>query len=688
MSLRSVSFLLQFIRQFSAANLGDVADEQLLVRFADGHDQNAFATILLRHGPMVLHVCRQILRNTTDVEDAFQATFLVFVRRIRSIQRPERLAGWLYGVAYRVATRVRIRIARQRSREQVVAELEECALNCPSAASDHWYLVHEEVNRLPEKFRQPIVLCYFQGMSREEAARQLGWTEGAIKGSLERGRDLLRSRLLRHGPLLAGFLPAVARGAELRTLPAPLCTSTVDAAVRVASATAPLVDGVSQSALLLTDEVLRTMLPTKRILTTAFLVLLGLVIPEAWIYSHQPTPPGVGLAAGLTLFHSPGCNTSHDVPVTDPKQSAAAPDPQPQPGHLLYAAAYSRDGKWLALAQPKTYDGKGEHKILLFDTSTWRQVQKVTGPTDYCFSVTFSADGKRVFAACSDGIVYSWDTKTGVPGPRLDAKAGRCLAIVLSPDGKILVTGHLDTTKKEHRNAIHVWDAATGKPLRTIGADLPILANTLTFTPDSKILAGGCNKHTTDPKEFNGVIEWDLATGKERKRYDAVRITPGAYPITHAIAYTRDGKSMLVGGGEAVPVPNFNNSTSLHGYLWLFDRETGKVKKTLVANRSDYVRMLLLSPDGDRLYVPTNSLPRLVQVAGTGQKVTKIFGELQCWDTGTWELKWVRESSPQGYWALIAAPNGKRIGTATTEGFYLFDALTGDPRGGLVKCGR
>lgn len=112
------------------------------------------------------------------------------------------------------------------------------------------------------------------------------------------------------------------------------------------------------------------------------------------------------------------------------------------------------------------------------------------------------------------------------------------------------------------------------------------------------------------------MIEWDLATGKERKRYDAVRITPGALPITHAIEYTRDGKWMIVGGGEAVPDPNFPDSKSLYAYLWLFDRKTGKVEKTLVERRHSYVRRLLLSPDGDRLFVPTYSAPQFVMENG------------------------------------------------------------------------
>jgi hypothetical protein len=394
----------------------------------------------------------------------------------------------------------------------------------------------------------------------------------------------------------------------------------------------------------------------------------------------------VSLVAVLAVLLGPERKSSHSAalaPVPAPAKDDEPRDPEPKRGDYVYAAGYSRDGTLLALAQPKTHDGKGDHKILLLETRTWKQLHKLTGPTTHCFAVAFSADGNTLFAACSDGIVYSWDTKTGNPRQKLDAKAGQCHAVVLSPDGKTLATGHLDTDKMPPESSIHLWDAATVKSLRTLASEIPVLANTLAFTPDSKTIAGGYNNQLTGPTDFSGVIEWDLASGKERKRYDAVRITPGAYPITHAISYTRDGKWLLVGGGEAVPAPGVRPSTNLFGYLWLFDRTTGKVEKTLIAGRHDYVRKLCLSPDEDHLYLPTNTPPR--KVVENGRLVERTFGELQCWDTRTWELKWTRESASAGfYWALIASPDGQRIGTATLEGLYLFDAKTGKPQGGLI----
>jgi WD40 repeat protein len=370
------------------------------------------------------------------------------------------------------------------------------------------------------------------------------------------------------------------------------------------------------------------------------------------------------------------------APVPAPAKDGEPRDPVATPGDYIYATAYSRDGKMLALAQPKTHDGKGEHKILLFETRTWKQVQKLTGPATHCFGLAFSADGNTVFAGCNDGKIYTWDTKTGTAGPTLDPKAGSCSHIVLSPDGKTLISGHYEDSKPR-KCTLQLWDAITLKHVRVLASGEYLAHYTATFTPDGKTVAVGYNNSLVGAKDFSGVIEWDVATGKELKRFEAVRITPGAHPITHAIEYTRDGKWMLVGGGEAVPDPNFPGTTSLYGYLWLFNRTTGKLEKTLVDRRHDYVRKLLMSPDGERVYLPTYSIPQ--RVFENGRFVEKSNGELQCWDTRTWELKWAVEAEP-AHWGLIASPDGKRIGTASTAGFYLFDAKSGDPKGGLVNA--
>ena len=206
-----LSHVLRHIRRLvsRSATIG-LTDGQILECFVSQREEAAFEELLARHGPMVLGVCQQLLRDPHDAEDAFQATFLVLVRRAASIGKPERLAGWLYGVAHRVAWRARSEVARRHARERQGVEMVAVASLGPLASDDIRPVVHEEVSRLPEKYRTPVVLCYLEGKTQEEAAKELGWTRGELKGRLERARELLRKRLLRRGlTLSAGALSAV-----------------------------------------------------------------------------------------------------------------------------------------------------------------------------------------------------------------------------------------------------------------------------------------------------------------------------------------------------------------------------------------------------------------------------------------------------------------------------------------------
>jgi RNA polymerase sigma factor (sigma-70 family) len=159
--------LLRFVRLLAAEPAVGLTDEQLLERFLASGDQGAAASILRRHGPMVLAVCRRVLDNPHDVEDAFQATFLVFVRQAATIRRRATLGPWLHGVAFRVARKAQVRADRRRRRERAVAR--EAAVDAAAEADrrDLRRVVDEEVSRLPERYRAAVVLCYFQGHTKE-----------------------------------------------------------------------------------------------------------------------------------------------------------------------------------------------------------------------------------------------------------------------------------------------------------------------------------------------------------------------------------------------------------------------------------------------------------------------------------------------------------------------------------------
>jgi RNA polymerase sigma factor (sigma-70 family) len=189
-----------------------MTERQLLDRFVTANDPDAFRALIERHGPMVLAVCRNVLRETHDAEDAFQNTFLALARRAAMIKNSETIAPWLHRVALRVAKKARFRASRRRARESA-------CIDCGSGRGSHLPdpsfipLLREEVNRLPEDFRRPVVLCYLEGTTNPEAAAQLNCPIGTIKGRLSRARQTLRGRLSRRGlDADSGFLGTTSGG--------------------------------------------------------------------------------------------------------------------------------------------------------------------------------------------------------------------------------------------------------------------------------------------------------------------------------------------------------------------------------------------------------------------------------------------------------------------------------------------
>jgi RNA polymerase sigma factor (sigma-70 family) len=223
--------LLHALTQLASAEL---TDGQLLDRYVATHDAAAFETLVRRHGPMVLGVCRRILPNWHDAEDAFQATFLVLIRKATTITPRDAIASWLYGVAYRAAQKVRVAAARRTSKEVPMVHVSEPSTVAQGLWHDVLPLLDQELALLPEKYRFPIVLCDLEGKTRKEAARQLGWPEGTVAGRLASARKMLAKRLGRHGlPLSAGVLAALlSESGTQAAVPMSLVIATVRAATR------------------------------------------------------------------------------------------------------------------------------------------------------------------------------------------------------------------------------------------------------------------------------------------------------------------------------------------------------------------------------------------------------------------------------------------------------------------------
>jgi RNA polymerase sigma factor (sigma-70 family) len=212
-------------------------DAELLARWSSGTDPHALGLLIRRHGGMVFGVCRRTLGNTPDADDAFQATFLVLVRKAHTLARPEQVAGWLHGVALRIARKARADRSRRHQRE--VISVDPVAPAPPENTQDLRQILDEELDRLPEKYRLPIVLCELEGHTLEEAARLLGWPKGTVAGRLSRGRELLRKRLSRRGIGLPLFLGLPIPGLDLAGTipPEPLVAATLSTASGGASVT-------------------------------------------------------------------------------------------------------------------------------------------------------------------------------------------------------------------------------------------------------------------------------------------------------------------------------------------------------------------------------------------------------------------------------------------------------------------
>jgi RNA polymerase sigma factor (sigma-70 family) len=303
-------------RDGTAAGLGEGA---LLDRFVSRGDEAAFEALVARHGPMVWSVCRRALRDPNDAEDAFQATFLVLARRAGSIRGRDRLAGWLHGVACKVAARARREAARKPSPIRVPTPTP--APDDDASRRERAALLHEEIDRLPGKYREPIVLCHLEGCTHDEAAARLGWPVGTVRGRLARGRDRLRDRLIRRGLAAPGALEGWSwLGSAIVGVPDALGEVTVRAAAasRLAAgvgrwfgtARAARARGVEWA-----EGVRRTMLMNQLRTFAAMTLTAGLLAAGA---------------AALTLGQSrAGGPSARPEPVA---QEPTAPKPEPRPG--------------------------------------------------------------------------------------------------------------------------------------------------------------------------------------------------------------------------------------------------------------------------------------------------------------------------------------------------------------------
>jgi RNA polymerase sigma factor (sigma-70 family) len=306
---------------FGGGTVTGLSDAQLLDRFLADRDGSAFESLVARHGPMVLSVCRGVLRDPADAEDAYQATFLILVKKARTIRGGQALGGWLYRVAHRVAIRANVVAARRCAHEREAGQMTAAsATSDPGAPDGLLPALHEEIARLPEKYRLPVVLCDLEGLPQAEAAGQLHWSERTLRRRLAEARDRLRGRLARRGLAPDGATLSAVFWNEARAVVPPAWNATV---VRAAIHTIDPIAAtgtVSAAVQSLTHEVLKAMFLQKLTFASAALVCAGLL---AWAASAALVPRG-DEAGKETVEAAPA--TRQSAPAAGPG-AAAESDP-------------------------------------------------------------------------------------------------------------------------------------------------------------------------------------------------------------------------------------------------------------------------------------------------------------------------------------------------------------------------
>jgi RNA polymerase sigma factor (sigma-70 family) len=575
----------EVIQQLRRAGLlpdaAHLTDGQLLESFVRHREAAALEALVRRHGPMVWGVCRRVLGDCPDAEDAFQATFLVLLRKAASIRTNP--GNWLYGVAHQTALKARASRAKRRLRERSVTQMPEPAVTEKDRWNDIQTLLDQEVSRLPEKYRTVIVLCELEGKTLRDAARQLGCPEGTAASRLARARTMLAKRLARHGLAVSGgtLAAVLAPKAATASVPVPVLSATLKAVTKIAAGQAAATGLVSAQVAALTEGVVRAMLLNKLAKVTAVVLLLAALAAGAALTGPE-TSRGKPPAKTQPLeTKAPG---RQGEPVQQPRDRLARQD---RYGDKLPEGALARlgtvrfrhddwvsdvaiapDGETLAAAAGKA--------ISLWDPATGKRRRLLTVPGTWFRCLAYSPDGRMLAAGGGDNQIYLWDLTSGkvvrrLQGHRPSNAWDGIHRVVFCKGGQRLISSGADGT-------IRLWDMKTGKEVRQFQGHQGVVS-ALALSEDGRALAAASNR----ADEGGEVLVWDVATGNRLRRL------PHPHQVW-AVALSRDGKTLATGSGE-IGKP---------GEIRLFRVDTGKLIRSWHAHRH-WVWAVAFAPDGRSL---------------------------------------------------------------------------------------
>jgi RNA polymerase sigma factor (sigma-70 family) len=646
----------QIRRTVAARQTKELPDRELLERFVTHQDEDAFAAIVKRHGALVLGVCRRILCNDHDAEDACQATFLVLTRKARTITKRDSLASWLYGVASRIAGKLRARVKRTAAEDVSAAQVAGPDIIGEITWREGLAVLDEELNRLPAAYRSALILCYLEGRRQDEAARELGCSLGVLCGRLVRARESLRKRLVRRGvPVPAALVGMVLVSFHARAaLPAALAVRTAKAAASLLAGQ-PLARIVPPGIATLTEGALTSMF-INRVRTIGVLVLAASLFAT-----------GTGLLTGAA-------GKADQPPLGNAAQPVqAAKDVQQTEGGLRDAFG----------------DTLPSGAVARLGTIRWRH----STPIHFLALPTATI----AVSAAKDRFVRVWDWSSGRelrrfgPGPRARestdgfAVLGRPTEMVVgvSANGEVLVT-------KFAEPVVDLWQVATGKKLASVSlTKTEMQAVGFALSPKGKKLAL-CSA--------NGKVRiWDIDGQKNIREFGQASDKSAQSVAAH---YTPDGKSLISARTE------FDVGATV-GHMQLWDPETGRQLRNLRLTSRFGPLSFVCSPDSKLLAYLWDGQLCIVKTA-TGETVSqwKSYGaamvfaadssKLYCklgheavireYDVGTGKelRRFDTTSVPSFYWrsettaSIAVSPDGKRLAVGgDTNAIRMVDVKTG-----------
>jgi RNA polymerase sigma factor (sigma-70 family) len=625
----------------------DLTDGQLLERFRTDRDEAAFTALVRRHGPMVLAACRRLLPRAHDAEDAFQAAFFILARKAGSIRSGESVAGYLYGVACRVALRARGREARRRERERRAAAMVREEPVDPLTLQELRAVLDEELGRLPEKYRVPLVLCYLEGQTHEQAARELGCPRTSLSSRVVRARGLLRQRLARRGLVLTAGLLAESLGeaSAPAAVPVPLLRAAVRAGALAASGRVGAAGLVSPRAVALARDAVRATGTARLQLLAGVLLGIGLACAGVVLLQQSQAAALPEPAPGTTRPQASGGQAQR----TDRLSDALPAGVLARLGTLRLRQGYELRAVTFGPGDRTVLSAGSDRTIHVWDAATGKEVSRLTGHQGRVNALALSPDGKQIASASDDRTVRLWDPATGKEVRRLEGHAGPVVRVAFAPDGTSLASAGAD-------RSVRLWDTGSGRQVGRLTAPGP-LVRSLAFSPDGKTL--GCGASTsTDNSTQPRIVLWDLASGKELRTLDGYSCH----------AFTREGQSLVTLAPRHLRLwdtVTWQRRLDLPATVW------GKDRATLLSKSVEFDPPVMVAPD------------RRTVAAVTRESSDQVWAcqVVRVWDLQSGKERFTAGRTRYGIDALAFSGDGKTLAVGPANGtLRLFDVATGKER--------